>query len=464
MSKPTSALKKSLGLRDLILLNVSCIVGLSTLSQAAQLGYAIVLLYGLAILFFLIPAGLMVAELNARIPEEGGFYVWTKKAFGDMHGYIAAWSYWLSNIVWFPTILLLITSSAHYLFGDAYLYLMDDYTYYGTVSMIILWLVILLNIFGLERAKWIQNVGGMATWMAIILLLALGVYAFFVMDITNQLEVAHFLPDFSDFSLLPFFAAIAFGFGGLELGSVMSEEVEKPSVNIPRSIFLSSIIVGVLYTIGTLMIVVILPSGEISVIEAIAQAFYQIGSDLNMVWIGVAGSLLVVLGTVGQFGAWMTGTARIPFVIGIDHYLPDVVAKVHPKWGSPYVSLVMQGVVVSVLFLASTAGSTLKEAFLILYDMSIILFFIPYLYMFASLVVHHRRNTGGKGVITWWGNKQQGVYLIAGAGFCITLFSVIVSSMPSSHIENEFLFVLKVVGGAILLNLIGLVAYWLRHR
>lgn len=464
MSKPTSALKKSLGLRDLILLNVSCIVGLSTLSQAAQLGYAIVLLYGLAILFFLIPAGLMVAELNARIPEEGGFYVWTKKAFGDMHGYIAAWSYWLSNIVWFPTILLLITSSALYLFGEAYLYLMDDYTYYGTVSMIILWLVILLNIFGLERAKWIQNVGGMATWMAIILLFALGVYAFFVMDITNQLEVAHFLPDFSDFSLLPFFAAIAFGFGGLELGSVMSEEVEKPSVNIPRSIFLSSIIVGVLYTIGTLMIVVILPSGEISVIEAIAQAFYQIGSDLNMVWIGVAGSLLVVLGTVGQFGAWMTGTARIPFVIGIDHYLPDVVAKVHPKWGSPYVSLVMQGVVVSVLFLASTAGSTLKEAFLILYDMSIILFFIPYLYMFASLVVHHRRNTGGKGVITWWGNKQQGVYLIAGAGFCITLFSVIVSSMPSSHIENEFLFVLKVVGGAILLNLIGLVAYWLRHR
>lgn len=464
MSKPTSALKKSLGLRDLILLNVSCIVGLSTLSQAAQLGYAIVLLYGLAILFFLIPAGLMVAELNARIPEEGGFYVWTKKAFGDMHGYIAAWSYWLSNIVWFPTILLLITSSALYLFGDAYLYLMDDYTYYGTVSMIILWLVILLNIFGLERAKWIQNVGGMATWMAIILLLALGVYAFFVMDITNQLEVAHFLPDFSDFSLLPFFAAIAFGFGGLELGSVMSEEVEKPSVNIPRSIFLSSIIVGVLYTIGTLMIVVILPSGEISVIEAIAQAFYQIGSDLNMVWIGVVGSLLVVLGTVGQFGAWMTGTVRIPFVIGIDHYLPDVVAKVHPKWGSPYVSLVMQGVVVSVLFLASTAGSTLKEAFLILYDMSIILFFIPYLYMFASLVVHHRRNTGGKGVITWWGNKQQGVYLIAGAGFCITLFSVIVSSIPSSHIENEFLFVLKVVGGAILLNLIGLVAYWLRHR
>lgn len=457
----TPKLKKSLRLRDLILLNVACIVGLGSLAQAAQLGYGAMLFFALAIVTFLIPIGLMVAELNARMPEEGGFYIWTKQAFGNVHGYIAAWSYWLSNIVWYPTIMLLITSSALYLVGEESLHLMNDYRYYGTLSLVILWVVILLNILGMDRAKWISNLGGIATWAAIILLFMVGAYYVLSGQPIRPFAWHLLVPSSDDFALWPFFAAIAFGFGGFELGPVMAEEIENPKVNVPRAIFISSLIVGGLYMVGTMILVMVVPQEDISFIEAIAQAYHQIGSDLGWIWVGPMGSLLVVVGTLGLFGSWIMGTARIPFVVGLDRYLPEFVAKVHPKWGSPYISLLLQGVVVTAMFLASTAGSTIKEAFLVLYDMSVILYFIPFLYMFGALIVHHRRNTGEQGVIHWWGNGK-GVWWVAAAGFGVTAFAMILAMIPTTHVEDGAWFVLKVVGGAILLNGLGLLVYWRR--
>ena len=91
MTEPQTAgrrpeLHRALGLRDLVLLNISCIVGLSSLSQVAQFGFGSIALYLLAAIIFLVPSALVVAELNARMPEEGGFYLWTRTAFGDLHG------------------------------------------------------------------------------------------------------------------------------------------------------------------------------------------------------------------------------------------------------------------------------------------------------------------------------------------------------------------------------------------
>lgn len=148
---------RALNLRDVVLLNISCIIGLASLAQVAQFGFASMPLWILGILLFLIPSGLMVAELNARMPEEGGFYRWTRTAFGDWHGYVAAWTYWLSNIVWLPTALLLVSISCLYIFGDTWLGLTNNPWYNGLVCLGFLWLVTLLNVVGLKRAKWIQT-------------------------------------------------------------------------------------------------------------------------------------------------------------------------------------------------------------------------------------------------------------------------------------------------------------------
>ncbi len=460
VSPTAPKLHRVLNLKDLVMLNVICIFGYSSLAQVAQFGFASMPLYLLAILTFLIPAGLTVAELNARMPEEGGFYLWTRSAFGDVHGYIAAWTYWLSGIVWIPTVLLLVSISALYVLGDSYLSLAGNPWYNGIAALGILWTITILNIIGMERAKWVTNIGGLATWVSIGLLLVLGVIFVLNHGSAHPFSAGELVPDFGDFSLLPFFAIVAFSFGGLELAPVMAGEIRSPRRNIPRAVFISSIVVGLIYIIGTLMLIMIVPEGEIGIIEGVAQSFHIVSSGLNLPWLGTFGVGLVVLSFLGLFGSWMTGTARIPFVIGLDHYLPDAVAKIHPRWGSPYVSLLMQAVVLSLLVLGSLSGTTIQEAYLILLDMSIILYFIPILYMFAALVVHLKRNTGGSGIIPIFQKRIGAVWAVALSGFGVTLFSTIISSVPTKDIENKGLFVLKVVGGAVVLIGAGLVVYF----
>jgi amino acid transporter len=457
-------LHRALRLKDLVFLNIACIISLSSLAQVAQFGFASMPLYILAILTFLIPSGLMVAELNARMPEEGGFYLWTRTAFGDLHGYVAAWTYWLSSIVWLPTVMLLVSLSGLYIFGDNFLGLAENPWYNAVVCLGILWFVTVLNILGIERAKWVQNVGAVATWICIALLLIVGLVFVANHGSVHPFSPDKLVPDVTDFSLLPFFAIVAFSFGGLELAPIMGGEIMDPRRNIPRAIVVSSIAVGLLYMAGTLMLILILPEGEVGIIEGVAQAFHEVSATSHMPGIGIAGSILVVLSTMGLFGAWMTGTARVPFVIGLDHYLPDAFGKTHPKWGSPYIALLMQGVVLTVLFLASILGSTVKEAFLILLDMSIILYFVPFLYMFAALVWHQQRNTGNTGIIQAFQKGKAAVWVVAILGFATTLFSTVISSVPTRDIENKELFVVKVVGGAALLIGAGLIVYYLERR
>jgi len=163
-------LRKALGLRDLVLLNVSCVVGLYTLAQAAQFGWSSIPIWIVGILCYLIPSALMVVDLNARMPEEGGFYLWTKRAFGEWHGFVAAWTYWLSNIVWIPTVLFTASLVFLYVFGDRWLELIYNPWYTGVFALSILWFAIVLNIYSLKLGKWIQNIGGVSIWITIILL------------------------------------------------------------------------------------------------------------------------------------------------------------------------------------------------------------------------------------------------------------------------------------------------------
>ena len=465
MDNSTShGLHKTLNLRDLFLLNIASVVGLSSLAQVAQFGFSSVTLYLLAIFMFLIPSGLMVAELNARMPEEGGFYLWTRHAFGDLHGYIVAWTYWLCNIVWFPTVLLLISTSSLYILGDKYLDLTGNTIYNLAISLFILWMITLLNIFGLERAKWIQNIGATATWVGIIFLVAAGFYYVSEVGFSQEFNMNMLVPNLHDISLLPFFAVVAFSYGGLELAPLMANEIENPKKNLPRSVLYSSIAIGLIYMAGTLILVIAIPGNDISIIEGVAQAFQAMSMKLELPWMGVIGGLIVTLSTLGLFGAWMTGTARIPFVIGLDHYLPPVVGKIHSKYGSPYISLLMQAIVVTLLLSASFLGSTIKEAFLILYDMSIILFYIPFIYMFLALLWHTRNKPEQEGLFVFFKKRSIAVWVVSLSGLSITIFSTIVSVIPSREVINKELFILKVVGGAMLLIMAGLVVYLLKKR
>ncbi|NND88972.1 MAG: amino acid permease [Flavobacteriaceae bacterium] len=457
-------LKKALGLRDLILLNIACVVGLSSLTQAAQFGWGSFVLWIAAMVFYLIPSGLMIIDLNSRVPGEGGFYLWTKTAFGEKHAFIAAWCYWLSNIVWFPAVLLTIVLSSLYIFGDQYLDLKEDFWVAGIISLIVLWATILLNIYGLKFGKWLQNIGAIALWLLFGLLFVVALYAFFTVGSAQPFESSKLIPDWTDWGIIPFFAAITFSFGGLELSSVMAGEVKKASKNIIRSVIISAVIIAILYAIGTFSLLVIIPEGDLQIVDGIAQTFYVMDTRIGFPYLGMIGAILVTLSTLGLFASWTTGTARLPFVIGIDRYLPPVLGKIHPRYGTPHIALWVQGILISILLLVAISGTLVEEAYVYLYDMSVLLYFIPFIYMFLALWKHNRRNTGGQSGVAMFRKYPSSARWVVIMGIAIISLSIILAVIPSEAIENKSLFLVKIVGTTVILMGIGALFFFIKPR
>lgn len=457
-----SQLKKALGLRDLVLLNIATIIGLSSLTQAAQFGWSSLALWILAAVFFLIPSSFMVIDLNSRVPGVGGFYLWVKKAFGEWHGFLAAWCYWLSAIVWFPTVLFTISLSTLYVFGDQWLYLKDDFWFASTLSLGVLWFTVLLNIFGLKFGKWIQNIGAISLWVLFALLAAASFYQFMTNGSSQKISTEAFFPDFSDFGVLPFFAAITFSFGGLELSSVMSAEMKDSKKIMTKAVVVSALVVLALYTIGTFSLLVAIPEGEVGIIDGIAQNFYVLTNQLGWSILGPLGALLVALGTLGLFAAWMNGNARLPFAIGIDNYLPPVLGKIHPKYGTPYVALLAQGVFVSILLLIAVSGTRIQEAYSLLYDMSVLLYFIPFVYMFSAFIWHNVKNTGGSSILPFFEKYKFLVWLFGAMALCVILLSIVLAVIPSNVVGDRTSFYIKIASVTLTLIGIGLMLFQLK--
>ena len=455
---------RALSLRDVVLFNVVAIVGLRWLSTSAQMGPSSLVLWVLALVVFFVPSGLAVMELSTRFPGQGGVYLWAKHGFGDIHGFIAGWSYWISNLVYFPSLLLFVSGVFLFIGGNAWLGLGDSVLYNALFTLAILWLALGLNLIGLERGKWVQNIGAIGTWVTAALLIGFGLYVGLRFGSVTSFEGASFVPDLRQFGILAFFATMTFGFAGLELAPIMGDEIKSPARTIPRAIFLSGIVIVLVYILGTAVLLVALPSESVDVISGVPQALAAVAERAGVNGLARLGAFLIVLGGLGGVGAWFTGAARIPYAVGVDRYLPEALSRVHPKWGTPHVSILVQGVLASALLLMAVAGATVEEAYIVLVDMTIILYFIPFVYMFGALPVLRRRAAGNEENVVRVPGGDGVVWLAGTLGLLATILSLALATVPPEGSENPGLFVLKVVGGSLAIVLAGLVFYFRGKR
>src|SRR5262249_27472287 len=139
-------LRRVLGLWDLVLFNVAAIIGLRWLATAARTGPSSLTLWLLAAVLFFIPQGIAVVFLSARYPEEGGIYRWTRRAFGDFHGFFCGWCYWVNCLVYYPSLLIFAAGSAAYLLGPNFLWLEKSHVYTSLVALGLLWLAVSANV------------------------------------------------------------------------------------------------------------------------------------------------------------------------------------------------------------------------------------------------------------------------------------------------------------------------------
>jgi glutamate:GABA antiporter len=457
-------LHRTLGTLDLVLLNIAAIVGMRWLSVAAQIGPSSLTLWALGMIAFLVPSALTVLELSSRVPGEGGLYLWSRAAFGDLHSFIAGWSYWISNLVFFPSLLLFAAGAFLYLHGGTWLTLADSPMYNCIFCLALLWLATGLNILGLERAKWLQNVGGMATWVVGALVLCGGALAWYKFGAATTISAATLVPSLKSSGTLASFSTIALAFVGLELGPIMGGEIKNPSRSIGRALLIACVGITVLYIAGTAALLVALPAQSINAISGVPQALSTIAVRVGLPVFGVVAAALLTVSQIGGLGAWITGTARLPFLFGLDRYLPKALGTVHPKYGSPHVALVTQGILVTIVLLGALSGSAIREAYFVLIDMTVILTLLPLLYMFAALPVLRWRARGDQTRLTLIPGGTLACWLVAASGFSITAIAILFAMIAPDESANRGMFALKVIGGSAGLVAIGLLFYFRGHR
>ena len=457
---PIKQLRKEMGFWDVLLFNIATVLGPRWVAAAAHSGPSSISLWIIAALFFFVPSALVINELSSRFPCEGGLYIWAQEAFGDFHGFVAGWTYWIYTVFYFPGLLLASAAMSAYIIGEGGATLEHNRQFLLLVSLGYLIVAVVLNIIGLNIGKWLQNAGGVSTYAPLVLLVALGVFLWVRQGSATHLTWTNVLPVWN-WDTVNFWSQIAFAFTGLELVSAMSQEIRDPQRTLPRAVFAAGVLIAVMYIVGTMAVMALVPPADVSTTSGVFHAITVGSITMKIGFMGIIAALLATVGNAGGVGSTVAGIARVPFVVGIDRYLPSAFGKIHPRWRTPHVSIIVQAVVSGlILFLSQINSPSVKAAYQFLIDAAIILYFIPFLYMFASAIklVGRRERLENKNAVLIPGGKS-GVWIVSILGFMTVLIGIIVSLVPPGDSSDKLGFELRLVGGTVAAIALGLSLY-----
>lgn len=431
-ASPEQKLRRELGLRDITLFAISCMVGTRWIPAAAHAGPGSISLWLLAALFFVIPLAIAVGTLIVKYPGAGGLYVWTRSDFGPWHGFLGFWLYWVGIAFWFPSATIFYASAAFHILGVS-----ENRALLLLVSLAAIWIALGVNMIGMKIGKWEENIGGACSWLLCALLAVLAALIYAKRGAATAMHIA---PRW-DWDTVNFWSTIAYAMSGLELAGMMGGEIREPKRTLPRAGWIASAFITVYYIACTASMLVILRPERISELNGFAEIADAAGSALRATWLPAAIAVLVLTSAIGQFGGMGTAVSRLPFAAGVDGLLPKAFARVHPKWGTPYVSIVVFGAVSSFLLLALQLGDTVRAAYQALVSLMVLTGFFPFLYIFGS---------------AWKAGKR----LSAVSGGGVTGLAMVCSVVPTAETAHVWLFEAKIALGTIATVASG----WLLYR
>jgi glutamate:GABA antiporter len=367
-SEERPKLRRSVGRMDTAFLMLAAIIVLDTLGAVSSYGAQSFTWLVVMMVFFLLPYGLLTAELGTTFPEEGGPYVWTKLAFGRLAAAVVAVMYWVDNPIWLAGTL---TITAMATFSTFFVNLSLGWEY--VFGLIFVWAGIASVIMALKFGKWVATIGAV---VRVVLM------AFFTLTVVIY-AIQHGVHGFGAGAFRPtwvvFLAAapiLIFDLEGFELPSSASEELRNPRRDVPFAVLRSGIGTVLFYGLPILAILLVLPASKLSsvdgFVDAVKTVFVVYGghtASSGVVLTG-AGKVLADIAAIGViFGllssgvVWLIGSDRTQAVAGFDGAAPRFLGHFSKRLGTPIAVNLLSGVVstvVLVLALQLTSGNTAK--------------------------------------------------------------------------------------------------------
>jgi amino acid transporter len=456
LESPSTSLRKELGFLDLVLASILLVVIPDFFGTAVKAGPAHVLLWLIAIALFFIPQALVVAQLNRRMPMEGGLYEWARHAFGDAIGFLVAWNLWLYIVLYVASIGLVVTTYGAYALG-----LNADSTTSNSwivlaVSVVIIGVLMLLAHLGLRVGKWVTNAGSALTILIIVFLAAL---PFFHLGrgTLHEYHPLHIVaPPLTLFSF-SVFSKMTFGaLCGFEYAAIFAGESRNPAKHLSRAILIAAPIIAVLYIFGTSAILAYVSPDQIDVIGPVPQALRLAlgGSPLARLIVPIA-ILLLLTNYFSSFSLGFAANTRLPLCAGWDHLLPKWFTRLHPKYRTPVNSILFLGAVTLVASIAVLIGVGQQEAFELLQIWGFTFYAIAYLALFAIPLLAARSTAF---------RSPPWLRILALSGFLLTLLFVLLSVFPIIRVESEAAYTLKTIAVLSSANFGGLLLYRLRPK
>ncbi|HXZ19805.1 MAG TPA: APC family permease [Candidatus Acidoferrales bacterium] len=431
------ALHRELGLRDLTLFAITCITSARWIPIAAHAGPGSITLWILAAVFFMAPLTVAVAALVAKYPGPGGLYLWTRQDYGPWAGFLSFWVYWIGTAFLFPSAALLYVRVGFSMFGTSFARLGDNRFCLLAATLAMIWIALGSNLIGMKVGKWTENLGGLATWAVGVVLV---VVAWMVWTRRGSATPMHLAPKWS-WGTVNFWAAIAYAMSGMEGPGMMAAEIRDPERTMRHAGWIASAFTTLFYVSATIAFLVVLSPAKISELNGYAEVGDSAGMLLRAPWLSPLIALLVVVGGLGLIGGLGAATSRMPFAAGVDRLLPPAFGKIHPRWGTPYISILALGIVSSSLLIAYQLGDSVRVAYDELVSLMVIGGFLPYLYIFGS---------------AW----KAGRRVSALSGGSMTALALFCSVVPPAEVTNRWLFEGKLAAGT--LAMVG--SAWLVYR
>lgn len=445
--------KQSLGLWDVVFMNVAAIVGLRWIPIAAGYGASSISYWTLAALLFFIPIGLISADLAMAFPEDGGLSGWIKRAFGKSWGFLSAWFYWLNNLFFYPSLLTFVAVTMATLINPA---LVNNKGYVCLTILITFWGITFINLFGLSMGKWLANLGAtFGTLIPGLLLVGLGVFAAFHHPIPTDYSLSQWMPRLNGGTNWAFLSVLMFGMAGIEVTSVMGKHIQNAQKNLPRSIWISGICIVALYLLGTVSMTLIASPTQLTAANGLMDAFSLAGKQLGLAWVVPVTAILLSVGCLGGTSVWAVAPLEM-----LENTQPDLL----PQWmtkrnrhGAPQNALILQAILVSAIVLITTTLPSVAVIYQMLVSMTTLTYFVPYLAMGAGYLVLLKRYPDVERPCRipgprWMSTVIASLCLIS-VGMAIA-FSLI--PPPNLHGRDATIYLLEIISGPVVLGGIGM--------